>query len=107
MGFNDSPATIVIEGAPGIGKTALSKEIAFQWAKGKLLLEKALIFLIDPMVQSIDNILNLIQYFYQFDENCSCLSKVCADYLHRTEGRNVLDGYDELPEGSFDAKPII
>ena len=104
LGFNDSPATIVIEGAPGIGKTALSKEIAFQWAKGKLLLEKVLvflIFLIDPMVQSIENILNLIQYFYQFDESCSCLSKVCADYLHRTQGRNVLfilDGYDELPE---------
>ena len=27
------PDNILIEGAPGIGKTILSKEIAFQWAK--------------------------------------------------------------------------
>ena len=41
-----STATIVIEGAPGIGKTALSKEVAFQWAKGILVLEKVLVFLL-------------------------------------------------------------
>jgi len=35
---------ILIEGSPGIGKTILSKEIAFQWAKNKLLNEKMLLF---------------------------------------------------------------
>ena len=29
----ERPTVILIEGAPGIGKTILSKEIAFQWAK--------------------------------------------------------------------------
>ena len=100
--LDESPATIVIEGAPGIGKTILSKEIGFQWANGALLLEKILvflIFLIDPIVQNIVNLSDLIHYFYQFDESCLPISKSCAEYLIRSEGRNVLfilDGYDEL-----------
>ena len=99
---DESPTTIVIEGAPGIGKTTLSKEVAFRWAKGTLVLEKVLvflIFLIDPIVQSIDNISDLIHYFYRFDDNCSHISKACADYLIKSQGHNVmfiLDGYDEL-----------
>ena len=100
--LDESPATIVIEGAPGIGKTILSKEIGFQWASGALLLKKIvvfLIFLIDPIIQNINNLSDLIHYFYQFDESCLPISKSCADYLIRSEGRNVmfiLDGYDEL-----------
>ena len=31
---------ILIEGAPGIGKTVLTKEIAYQWAKNELLTSK-------------------------------------------------------------------
>ena len=31
---------ILIEGAPGIGKTVLAKEIAYQWAKNELLTSK-------------------------------------------------------------------
>ena len=99
-----SPATIIIEGAPGIGKTVLSKEIAFRWANGALLLKKVLvflIFLIDPVVQNIVNLSDLIRYFYQFDDSCSDISKSCADYLIKSEGHNVvfiLDGYDELPK---------
>ena len=35
--LNKSPKRILIEGAPGIGKTVLAKEIAFRWAKKELL----------------------------------------------------------------------
>ena len=37
---------VLIEGAPGIGKTVLSKEIAYQWAKNKLMTSKRLILLV-------------------------------------------------------------
>jgi len=39
-GFYKDPNLILIEGAPGIGKTVLTKEIAFQWANNKLLSSK-------------------------------------------------------------------
>jgi len=48
------PSTVLIEGAPGIGKTILSKEIAFRWANGELLVHKKvliLMFLRDPNSQ--------------------------------------------------------
>ena len=103
-GDKKSPTTTLIEGAPGIGKTVLSKEIAFRWANSALLLKKVLtflIFLIDPVVQNIVNLSDLIHYFYQFDTSCSDISKSCADYLIKSEGHDVffiLDGYDELPK---------
>ena len=37
---------ILIEGAPGIGKTVLAKEIAYQWASNKLLTDKKLLLLV-------------------------------------------------------------
>lgn len=54
-----SPFRILIEGAPGIGKTVLSKEISFQWAKNKILFNKRillLLFMRDPRVKDITNV---------------------------------------------------
>ena len=39
------PRSILIEGAPGISKTVLAKEIAYHWAIGKILAETDLLFL--------------------------------------------------------------
>ena len=49
------PRSVLIEGAPGIGKTILSKEIAYKWAMGdeKILQDKKLVLLMfmrDPVV---------------------------------------------------------
>ena len=48
--FRSSHKRISIEGAPGIGKTILSKEIAYHWANGKILsnLKLFLLFVRDP-----------------------------------------------------------
>ena len=35
--LSETPRRILIEGAPGIGKTVLAKEIVFQWSKGRRL----------------------------------------------------------------------
>ena len=39
-GTESYPYIILIEGAPGIGKTMLSKELAFQWARKNILNNK-------------------------------------------------------------------
>ena len=98
------PCRILIEGAPGIGKTVLSKEIAYQWANGLLLVNMVLLFLIflrDPLVQRIESLKDLVKYYYQFDERGDSIASSCADYLFHSDGEHVtfvFDGYDEFPE---------
>ena len=91
---------ILIEGAPGIGKTILSKEIAYQWAENNLLQHKKLLFLVylrnvhSSKVQSIET---LVQHVLQSEAAAADLGK----YLILTSGKDlvvVLDGYDELSE---------
>ena len=100
-----SPRIILIEGAPGIGKTILSKEIAFKWAKNELLCDKVLLFLIflrDPNVQKIQSLEQFIQYaIYPSKKN----SVAIEQYLEDTLGEHciiVLDGYDEMSDESRD-----
>ena len=91
---------ILIEGAPGVGKTILSKEISSQWAKHKALDRKQLLFLLhmrDPRVKSIMDVQSLVQYFCQVDD----LSKKITEWLVEISGEYlaiILDGYDEVSE---------
>ena len=103
-GDNAEGKLILIEGAPGIGKTILCKEIAYRWAC-KMLLQSdhflLLVFLRDPNVRCINSIEALVRYMYrtQSDTEIMKISKACATHLIDTEGKNVtiiLDGFDEL-----------
>ena len=97
------PYNILIEGAPGIGKTILCKEVALQWANGQLL-NDTLVYLIslrDPQAQKIASVKDLVKYYYQFDESSENVASSCAEYLLHSGGENVIfvfDGYDEYPE---------
>ena len=101
---DDGPHSILIEGAPGIGKTILSKEISIQWANGQSLVNTVLLFLIflrDPVVRTITSLKDLVKYYYRFDESSNNIANSCADYLVHSGGVHVtlvLDGYDEYPE---------
>ena len=91
---------ILIEGAPGIGKTVLSKEIAYQWADNKLLTFKKLVFLLflrDPNLKGMELLEHLTQYLLKNTKKASDLS----DYLFETKGRDlaiIFDGYDEMSD---------
>ena len=67
-GDMSNPKSILIEGAPGMGKSTLSKEIAYQWAKGDLLKSKKFVFLVHLRelhlsdVNSTENFLQRILY---------------------------------------------
>jgi len=94
------PFTVLVEGAPGIGKTILSKEIASQWASKAVLKNRKLLFLLfmhDPQLKAITSIQTLVKYFCQDD----ALSSKVTTWLVRTSGKYVtivLDGYDEVSE---------
>ena len=63
---NDKPQTILIEGAPGIGKTVLLKHIAFSWADKQMLQKYELVLLVhlrDPTIQKMSNLEQIFQYY--------------------------------------------
>ena len=100
--FTKAPKRILIEGAPGIGKTVLARETAYCWATNTILTEIKIVFLLylrDPQLQSITTTKQLVEYMSMGcldDEQITTLNK----YLVNTKGQQlcvVMDGFDEYP----------
>ncbi|XP_065916596.1 uncharacterized protein [Dysidea avara] len=91
---------ILIEGVPGIGKTILSKEIAYQWANRNLLENKKLLFLVflrNIRSTTVKSIEEFVKHILKSGEMAPSIRK----YLRESKGKDlvvVLDGYDELSE---------
>ena len=85
---------ILIEGAPGSGKSTLTVHICHKWGKGELFQQFTVVILVqlrDPTVQRAQTIADLLPV-----ENAGEI----ATELTATNGRGVLwvlDGWDELP----------
>ena len=93
-----SPAKLIlVEGAPGIGKSTFSWKVCRKWAKGKILQEYGLVVLLrlrDKRVQEIKCVADL---FYHSDGE---LQNSVAKEIQYHHGKSVLllfEGYDELP----------
>ena len=100
--FTEAPKRILIEGAPGIGKTVLAKEIAYCWATSEILPEIKIVFLLylrDPQLQKILSTKQLVEYM-----SMGCIDDqqitVITKYLVNENGQQlciVMDGFDEYP----------
>ena len=91
----------MIEGAPGMGKTTLCKEIAYQWAQNhqSLTYLKLVLFisLEDVVRDKIKALEDLLLYFYNFDKTADDFAKQCAGILQQRNNHDILvivDGYD-------------
>ena len=106
--LNKPPKRILIEGAPGIGKTVLVKEIAYRWANKELLQNIELVFLIylrDPRLQEIKSTTQLLQLF-----TSTKVATDVADYLQECNGSGVafvIDGFDEYPSSLQHSSLIV
>ena len=88
---------ILIDGAPGSGKSTLTLHICQQWGRGELFNEFTVVILVqlrDPKVQNAKSITDLLP----------CESRAMAEQAAReilaVKGSDILwilDGYDELP----------
>ena len=95
---------ILIEGAPGIGKSVLLKEIHYKWASKELLHKIKLVMLVclrDSSLWQIQSVDDLLQLICIGEEHVTETVSACAQYLFANGGRSLtllLDGYDEYPE---------
>ena len=101
---SDDPQFILIEGAPGIGKSLLLKHIAYRWGIQEILQKFKLVLLVclrDPAVQQMSLIEDLLQSFCKRDRRATETASACSDYLSENNGEDLallFDGYDEYPE---------
>ena len=93
-----SPAQcILVQGAPGVGKTTLAWELCRQWEKGTLFSEYSLVVLLKMRDRSIQKATDISDLFKHPDPELR--TAVCKDVLERN-GKStliLLEGYDELP----------
>ena len=89
---------ILVEGAPGVGKSTLAWKLCRKWGEGILLQQYKLVVLLrlrDKGVQAAMNIFDLFRYYdYQ-------IRQAVVEEVKKTRGKGVLllfEGYDELPE---------
>ena len=77
---------ILIEGAPGIGKSVLLKEISYRWDNKELLQKFELVLLVclrdcqDPSLQQAQSVDDLLQLFCMGDKNATQIVSACAQY---------------------------
>ena len=98
---NHESCLILIEGAPGIGKTVLLEEIAYQWGKKHILQNFKIVLLIclrNHIFQQVKQISDLLHlcFKYNLDE-----VKMISKYFRVNEGKDLVflfDGLDELPK---------
>ena len=90
------PRLILIEGAPGVGKTTFSGEFCHEWSQGKLLSDHKLLLLLplrDNRVKSARNVSDLFQH--------PQLQQAITEQVESSGGEGValwLEAWDELQE---------
>ena len=92
------PRLILIEGAPGVGKTTFSQQFCYKWSQGQRLSKHKLLVLLplrDKGVRSAKNVSDLFPH--------PQLQQAIAEEVEGSGGEGValwLEGWDELKEGS-------
>ena len=89
---------VLLEGAPGIGKSTMSWELCRKWGNGELFQEYSLVVMLrfrDPWVQNVKTLSDLFRFPGEHK-----LQNEIAKQIKQTQGKGlllILEGYDEAP----------
>jgi len=105
--YEDDLQIILVEGAPGVGKTMLLKEIAYLWATDKLLTEKKVVLHLSLHDCDFNKINSCEDMFFHDCRNKKS-ARIYDSYFYNNSGAGLvilLDGLDEnlkaLQEGTY------
>ena len=94
---NFLPKCILVEGAPGVGKSTFAWKLCRKWSKGKLLQQYRLVVLLRLRDKRVREAKSVSDLFYYYNRH---IQQTVVEEMQATGGRGVLllfEGYDELP----------
>ena len=94
---NALPKCILVEGAPGVGKSTFAWKLCRKWSKGKLLQQYRLVVLLRLRDKRVREAKTVSDLFYYYNRQ---IQQTVVEEIQATGGRGVLllfEGYDELP----------
>ena len=91
------PKCILVEGAPGVGKSTFARELCGKWGKGEMLQQYKLVVLLRLREKKVRKAKTVEDLFTFYDSE---VQQAVVKEIKRTGGKGVLlllEGYDELP----------
>ena len=108
-GNGDVAHSVLVEGAPGVGKTTFAFELCKQWARGEILQEWGVVVIIklrDRRTRTAQTIEDLLNFYHPNPETY----RQAVTELVETDGEGmllILDGYDELTTKQRESDSVI
>ena len=101
------PRCIIVEGAPGVGKTTFAWEICRRWGSDETLKQYNVVVLLRLREKRVQNIKSIQDLFFHPDRK---LKKAVAKQVQARNGEGlliILEGYDEWPERHNDTEDSL
>ena len=105
---DENTRLVVVEGAPGIGKSTFVREQCRQWSTGELLQQFSLVVLLSLREEGVQTATTISDLFHCSDD--PELGALVWEEVRKTNGEGLLfvfDGYDEIPNEMRRKKTLV